>query len=115
MENGVADQQQEKQQNRNTKSGEETMGENDKQDATISDCTATFNNSEAQTITVKTRHYVDGLLRTEFEFRMVASTAVLHKITPPDQSLNLKQNKPAWNKARETVEDLPFVQAVEML
>jgi hypothetical protein len=91
------------------------MTDNEKPEPQTFDCTVTYSNSEARSIKVVTQHFVDGWYMTTFEFRMTGSTAVLFKIRPPGSTIDLEQSKPAWNQARETVKELPFVQAVEML
>ena len=73
-----------------------------------------YRDAEPQTVTV-TGRYPDGEYRrmNDYTFRMNGSTAVL-KTIDADGTYSVQQAKPARDAFRDTVADLPFVQAVQM-
>ena len=84
------------------------------QDAEAVGVKVTYVSSEAKMVNI-TGQYRDGEYwrSADYAFRMNGSTAVLKTIDPEDV-YSVPKAKAARDKVRETVADLPFVQAVQM-
>jgi hypothetical protein len=87
----------------------------DKLTAETKKCRVTYRDGEPTDVIITTVHCVDDYYETTFTFKMEGSTAFLHSITAPGDRYFIEQNEPARIEARKTVENLPFVQAVEIL
>jgi beta-galactosidase GanA len=85
------------------------------QDPTTTNVEVTYQNSEPERITVTTNRMESEFTYNQtYGFEMDGGTAVLASIEGDGDSYPVQSNEGTRKEAQETVEDLPFVQAVVM-
>jgi len=76
----------------------------------------TYRDAEPATIAVEVTRWESNYgYNTTYKFEMVGSTANLTAIVPDGDQYNVLSNAETRKAAKETVENLPFVQGVVMI
>ena len=85
-------------------------------DAETTNVEVTYRDAKPQKIAVEVNRWESNYsYNTVYGFKMVGSTAELTSIKPDGDSYPVKSNECTRDVARESVENLPFVQSVVMV
>jgi hypothetical protein len=84
-------------------------------DAETTNVEVQYREAAPQEITVETQRGKEFSYRVTYKFKMVGSTAELITIDANGPSYPVKANECTRDAARESVENLPFVQGVVMI